>query len=141
MDLVFDDASHLYEETRSSFESLFPHVRPGGVFVIEDWRWEHIVSDTLAHQLREDSAGAEQVRKDIEARIAERERLNEQKSVPLSRLAMELLLARASAGDAVRELTVGPYWVVVHRGEAPLDAATFRLSDVYNDDLGLLAPG
>lgn len=38
LDVVIDDASHLYEPTRKSFEVLFPRLRPGGLFVIEDWR-------------------------------------------------------------------------------------------------------
>ena len=37
LDLVVDDASHLYRETRASFELLFPRLRPGGRYVIEDW--------------------------------------------------------------------------------------------------------
>lgn len=41
LDCVIDDASHLYRQTRSSFETLFPLLRPGGVYVIEDWDWAH----------------------------------------------------------------------------------------------------
>ena len=37
LDLVIDDASHLVAETRASFNSLFPLVRPGGIYLIEDW--------------------------------------------------------------------------------------------------------
>lgn len=37
LDVVIDDASHLYIPTRRSFEILFPLLRPGGVYVIEDW--------------------------------------------------------------------------------------------------------
>jgi hypothetical protein len=37
LDIVIDDASHLYTPTRRSFEILFPMLRPGGVYVIEDW--------------------------------------------------------------------------------------------------------
>lgn len=37
LDLVVDDASHLYDETLTSFEVAFPRLRPGGEFVIEDW--------------------------------------------------------------------------------------------------------
>jgi len=37
IDIVFDDASHLYRETRSSFEVLFERMRPGGCYVVEDW--------------------------------------------------------------------------------------------------------
>jgi hypothetical protein len=39
LDLVIDDASHMYDETKRSFEVLFPLVRPGGLYIIEDWSW------------------------------------------------------------------------------------------------------
>jgi Methyltransferase domain len=39
VDLVVDDASHLGPQTRASFETLFPRLRPGGLYVIEDWSW------------------------------------------------------------------------------------------------------
>lgn len=35
-DIVIDDGSHINEHVRTSFQSLFPHVRPGGLYVIED---------------------------------------------------------------------------------------------------------
>ena len=41
LDLVIDDASHQYDLTRRSFEILFPRLRPGGCYVIEDWQWAH----------------------------------------------------------------------------------------------------
>jgi predicted O-methyltransferase YrrM len=41
LDLVVDDASHTYEETKASFECLFPMLQPGGIYVIEDWNWAH----------------------------------------------------------------------------------------------------
>jgi len=39
IDLVIDDASHQYDLTKESFEILFPYLRPGGLYVIEDWGW------------------------------------------------------------------------------------------------------
>jgi predicted O-methyltransferase YrrM len=41
LDLVIDDASHMYLPTRASFEVLFPMMKPGGLYVIEDWAWGH----------------------------------------------------------------------------------------------------
>ena len=41
LDLVIDDASHLYRQTRASFEALFPLLAPGGLYIIEDWAWGH----------------------------------------------------------------------------------------------------
>lgn len=38
-DIIIDDASHVAEPTRVSFWHLFDrHLRPGGIYVIEDWR-------------------------------------------------------------------------------------------------------
>lgn len=37
-DIVIDDGSHLNDHVRTSFAALFPHVRPGGYFVIEDFQ-------------------------------------------------------------------------------------------------------
>jgi predicted O-methyltransferase YrrM len=37
VDLIIDDASHVLGPTRASFEVLFPRLRPGGLYVIEDW--------------------------------------------------------------------------------------------------------
>ncbi|RME57091.1 class I SAM-dependent methyltransferase [Candidatus Parcubacteria bacterium] len=41
LDLVVDDASHLYELTKASFMHLFPLLKPGGLYLIEDWAWAH----------------------------------------------------------------------------------------------------
>jgi hypothetical protein len=41
IDLVIDDGSHDYALTRRSFEIVFPHLAPGGLYVIEDWGWAH----------------------------------------------------------------------------------------------------
>ena len=39
IDLVVDDASHTYERTRASFVALFPKLKAGGLYIIEDWAW------------------------------------------------------------------------------------------------------
>ena len=41
LDIVVDDASHTYENTKASFELLFPLLQPGGFYVVEDWSWAH----------------------------------------------------------------------------------------------------
>lgn len=41
MDLIVDDASHMYQLTRDCFEILFPRLKPGGNYIIEDWGWAH----------------------------------------------------------------------------------------------------
>lgn len=47
IDLVVDDASHRVGPTTASFEVLFPRLRPGGLYVIEDWTMEWAVAAHL----------------------------------------------------------------------------------------------
>src|SRR5687768_15049330 len=41
IDLIVDDASHRYRETRASFNTSFPYLKAGGWYIIEDWAWAH----------------------------------------------------------------------------------------------------
>jgi cephalosporin hydroxylase len=41
LDLVIDDGSHQYRYTKTTFEALFPLLRPGGLYIVEDWGWSH----------------------------------------------------------------------------------------------------
>jgi hypothetical protein len=41
IDLVIDDASHFFEQTRDALNIVFPYMSPGSVYVIEDWGWAH----------------------------------------------------------------------------------------------------
>src|SRR4051794_34239532 len=41
LDLVIDDASHEVEQTEASFNVLFPRLRCGGLYIVEDWSWAH----------------------------------------------------------------------------------------------------
>lgn len=131
IDLVIDDASHRLAETRSSFESLFPHVRTGGLFVIEDWQRDHTLADTIVELVERDESGRLATEMKIQADAAAARGVV--RSRPLSDLAIELLLARASIGDAISELVIGTDWIVVRRGPTPLDPATFRVADLYRD--------
>jgi hypothetical protein len=57
----------------------------------------------------------------------------------MSRLVLELVLARASSGDVVAEITIGGHWAAVRRGDAPLDSETFRVADLFRDHFGLVS--
>lgn len=39
LDLVVDDASHFYDQTKASLRTTFQKLRPGGLYIIEDWSW------------------------------------------------------------------------------------------------------
>jgi predicted O-methyltransferase YrrM len=75
LDLVIDDASHLLGPTRVSFELLFPRVRPGGLYLIEDWNWkEQLLSgapapDELLAQFEAAIAGSAELRAQMEEQV------------------------------------------------------------------------
>lgn len=171
IDVVIDDASHLYDPTVASFEVLFPRVRPGGSYIIEDWSTQ----DQLTHQIAtsiadpssddwadrvdwiakglrtalEDSAGAEvaqQAENDfreapsVDAFVrAHQDRMPFTKERPLSRLALELTLARGERSGIVESVTITGGWVEVVRGDTPIDPNGFTLGSIYRDYYGLLS--
>ncbi|HYM86888.1 MAG TPA: class I SAM-dependent methyltransferase [Pseudoxanthomonas sp.] len=137
IDLVIDDASHLLEETRISFETLFPLLRPGGVYVIEDWNAEHLMADGMNVVLADPGHPRHSALVDALKRAAA---LKPVPDVHLIRLALELVLARASSRDVIREVAVMNNWVVVRRGDEPIDPASFRLSDLVKDHFINLRP-
>lgn len=99
LDLVVDDCSHLYESTLASFNELFPRLRSGGLYTIEDWDWtrEERLAEVFADQ------------------------------VPLTRLILELMLVVASGSDLISEIAVADGLVRVKRGEAEIEARDFDI--------------
>ena len=91
---MIDDASHLLAESRSSFESLFPRLRPGGLYIIEDWNAGHRFADSRRAALNDPSRPDHEA---IQRRISERITQQGFPPKPLSRLLTELILARASS--------------------------------------------
>jgi hypothetical protein len=41
LDMIVDDCSHYYSQTKACFEALFGYLKPGGKYIIEDWGWTH----------------------------------------------------------------------------------------------------
>jgi hypothetical protein len=92
IDLVIDDASHFYQETKASFDVLFPRLREGGKFIIEDWQWSAV------------------------GQVAE---LDYFKGKPgLSNLVLQCMLLCASRPDIISKVTVYPHMAIVTRGNA-----------------------
>lgn len=104
-DLVIDDAAHILECLQPAFETLFPLLAPGGIYLIEDWSWGH----------REEFQGGVQVW---------------QPYGDPTRLILDLVETSGTSGGVVAAVHVDPDWVAVERGPeaiaAPLD---FRLAD------------
>jgi SAM-dependent methyltransferase len=117
LDLVVDDCSHLYEPTRASFNELFPRLRPGGAYVIEDWRWAHT------------PVGEEP----LEGWFPDQ--------LPLTRLLFEIVLALPGIPDLIREVSIEKELAIIRRGDAIVDPATFDVSACSNPrGQALLAP-
>lgn len=51
-DIILDDASHMHGPTINTFVNLFPALRPGGVYMIEDCQSEHPDSNGWQHSVR-----------------------------------------------------------------------------------------
>jgi predicted O-methyltransferase YrrM len=121
LDLVIDDASHRLEETRTSVNTLFPHVRPGGVFIIEDWPWAHAVfPEGLDTELAPDWPGGS----------------------PLTRLVFELVMTLGSQNGIIADLRLDHDVVRVTRGPTELDPLAFDIAKSFVvPDAPLLTPG
>jgi hypothetical protein len=104
LDLVIDDASHLYGPTRGSFETLFPRLRPGGLFLIEDWAWEHWPTFNGPDHFWARERG-------------------------LTDLVFELTQIVGTRGGAIKNLFIGQGFVAVERGDVVLPQEGFRLED------------
>ncbi len=104
LDLVIDDGSHLDGPTRASFEALFPLLPPGGLYIIEDWAWEHWP------EFQDPGHGwaAEQ---------------------GLTVLVNDLVAATGSSKSFIRNVTVYEGFAVVERGDGSEDLRDFRLAD------------
>jgi hypothetical protein len=56
--------------------------------------------------------------------------------ISLMQLAVELAVARASSGDAIRDVRINGNWIVVERGADVLATDGFRLADLVDDHYG-----
>lgn len=135
-DLVVDDASHRLDETRSSFETLFPMLRPGGLYVIEDWNWQLRGLRSFRAAYREAAAGGSRPPGPAGTpprNLYVRNFLAQSHRTPLERLAVELVLAQACDDRVITSVRVDRRWITVERGPADLDPATFRVADHFVD--------
>lgn len=103
LDLVIDDASHLYKQTRRSFETIFPRLRPGGLFIIEDWAWS-VSGETWKTKHFRRKPG-------------------------LINLVVQLMAAVGSRHPAFSDIKVYSHSAVVTRGTAPYSRSPLNLDD------------
>ena len=103
LDLVIDDASHYYDPTKRSFEILFPKLRHGGLYIIEDWQWS------------------------FEKQQQSGDHTNATKR-PLVDLIHDIMAAMASTREMITRIEVYPLFVVIEKG--PRACAGLRLDGV-----------
>lgn len=103
LDLVVDDASHLLEESRATFNALFPRLREGGEYVLEDWSWAHAPIKVWPNR------------------------------PPLSLLVFELVMTCAHLPKLITDVQIDRAWAVVRRGSMPVDPATFDIGLFYGE--------
>lgn len=127
IDVVIDDASHQYLPTRVSFETLFPRVRTGGLYIIEDWNVDQLLGDAV-DRIRQDPTSPH-----YQAVRAADAASEGSPPAPLTQLALELILIRASEGHAIQEVTINENWVIIERGREALDWTSFRVDDLVRN--------
>ena len=117
LDMVVDDASHLLIPTLVSFNLLFPLLRAGGLYVIEDWSCQIEMSAGLTRVLQDEPNGhmADNMRALEKTRGP-----NAKDQVPLAKLALLLSLLAAERPDVVEEVRLRQGWMEVRRGAAAL---------------------
>ncbi len=103
IDLVIDDASHLYAPSRATFEVLFPRLRNGAIYVLEDWKTNLL----LPHH-----GGGEAP-----------------DHPPFHQLVHEILDLSMRFPDVIPAVKCFHNFVVVERGPAALDSQVFNVLD------------
>jgi Methyltransferase domain len=104
LDMIVDDASHLVGPSRVSFNTLFPCLRPGGVYIIEDWSWAHVGFGVALPD-----------------------------EIPLTQLVFEVTMALPSRPGLIAELRIDRDWAMVVRGDAALEAGDFDISECNSE--------
>jgi predicted O-methyltransferase YrrM len=102
LDLIIDDCSHEYEPSRASFNELFPRLRPGGIYVLEDWPW--VVPDEAAE------------RGEVESRVA------------LMRLLFEATASIPYHARSIDQLLIERESAFITRGAAELKPGEFEIA-------------
>lgn len=120
LDLVVDDASYYVEAKRASFNALFPHLRPGGIYLIDHWSRDHMFEVAVST----DPVAQEQIQ-DV---IGDTSRV---RRPPITVLLFELVLACAYSPELVEEISIHDRWAAVARGNRSVDADEFDISTCY----------
>jgi cephalosporin hydroxylase len=106
IDIVIDDASHMYELSKATFDIAFPSVKAGGLYLVEDWAWAH---------WRDWQAKADWMQQPA-----------------LSNLLFEVSMACASSRWIISDVYANSSFFAVRKAsECPSLSRPFRISDAY----------
>ncbi len=133
IDVVFDDASHMLSSTRGSFEALFPLLRPGGAYIVEDFATAQILVSSSFQRAVNGGESERQVFNHLLGHSLQADRR------PLHLLAVEAMLASISAPGIVERVVVDRQWLKIIRGRKEIDSSRrFDLKVLADDRFGLL---
>ena len=108
IDLVVDDASHYYFETRASFNLIFPYLRTNGIYVVEYWGWAHWTGD-----------------------VWQKSEVFPQVLPALSNFLVEVCMLCASRPDMISSVHVTASTFVIRKGSARIARGKFDLGEHY----------
>jgi predicted O-methyltransferase YrrM len=112
LDLVVDDCSHLYEPTKTSLNVFLPLLRPGGIYLIEDWGWAHWLEKTNQYNQT----------------FAEEE-------IPLAKLILELVMLSATNPYIIRNVFIDSSRAFITRARDDITDEEFDVSKAYSTSL------
>jgi cephalosporin hydroxylase len=104
IDLVIDDGSHMYLESKESFEVVFPLVKDGGFYVIEDWNWAHYSGDYQSSKWNDKPA--------------------------LTNLVFELIMMHGTDNSLIRDIFIRDISCVVRRGAGNIEGSRLDLASL-----------
>ena len=106
IDLVIDDASHQYGLSLATFEVMFPRLRPGALYVLEDWK-VHLAFP--AHGRNPDAD-----------------------EPMLHRLVQELVDVSIVSRETISDVAIHHNFAVFTRGEGELDLDAFSVTAILD---------
>jgi predicted O-methyltransferase YrrM len=118
LDLVVDDASHLLIPTTATFEMLFPRLRPGGLYIIEDWSHRHTMEYGMKQAISANTDS--KIAKDLAAGLKPEVEFE----MPMSLLICQLTIASGYRPDLVTEVRTTRGFCEIRRGTADIASGT-----------------
>lgn len=105
IDLVIDDGAHRYEPAKTSLNVFLPLLRPGGVYLIEDWGWAHWPQPEFQKYADEEH--------------------------PLTKLIFEAVMLAASRPEIISDIWIDNSRVFLTRGDEDLTDEHFDIGKLY----------